>query len=91
MRICKTLGRGFVRLWERICEDLQDFGRGFLRIHDYLRGIGFRGFMRLWERIHEDLQDFGRGFVRIHETSQDFGRGFVKTWERICETLGEDL
>ena len=28
-----------MRLWERICEDLQDYGRGFVR---------------LWERIHED-------------------------------------
>ena len=27
-----------------IHEDLQDFGRGFVRI---------------WERIHKDLQDFG--------------------------------
>ena len=25
VRICETLGR-FVRLWERICEDLQGFG-----------------------------------------------------------------
>ena len=25
-------GRGFMRLWERICEDSQDFGRGFARI-----------------------------------------------------------
>ena len=30
MRIHETLGR-FVRLWERICEDLQGFGRGFMR------------------------------------------------------------
>ena len=34
-----------MRLWERIHEDLKDFGRGF---------------MRLWERIHKDSQDFGR-------------------------------
>ena len=46
-----------MRLWERICEDSQDFGRGFVRT------LGFRdfrrGFVRLWERICEDLQDFG--------------------------------
>ena len=26
-------GRGFMRLWEKICDDLQIFGRGFVRIH----------------------------------------------------------
>ena len=39
MRICKTLGgdlQGFARLWERIRKDLQDFGRGFARIHETL-------------------------------------------------------
>ena len=44
--------------------------------------------MRLWERIRKDLRYFGRGFVRIH---RDFGRGFARLWERIHETLGEDL
>ena len=42
----QDLGRGFVRLWERIHKDSQDFGRGFVRIH---------------ENLGEDLQDFGRG------------------------------
>ena len=53
-----------------IHEDLQDFGRGFVRIRKTL-GEDSCGFARLWERIRgdsEDLQDFGRGFVRIHET-----------------------
>ena len=79
MRIHETLGEdlwGFTRL---LREDLQDFGRGFVR---------------LWEKICEDSQDFGRGFMRlwekILEDSQDFGRGFVRLWERIRETLGED-
>ena len=36
----------------RICKDLQDFGRGFMRIH---------------QTLGEDLQDFGRGFVRLWE------------------------
>ena len=34
-RIRKTLGedsQGFVRLWERICYDSRDFGRGFARL-----------------------------------------------------------
>ena len=35
MRIRETLGR-FVRLWERIHEDLQGFGRGFMRICETL-------------------------------------------------------
>ena len=48
---------------ERIHEDLQDFGRGFVRICETLGR-----FVRLWERIHEDLQGFGRGFMRICET-----------------------
>ena len=63
--ICKTLGgfgRGFVRIWEKIHEDLQDFGRlgrRFTRIHENLGD---------WDRILEDWQDFGRygrGFMRI--------------------------
>ena len=53
-----------MRLWERIHEDLQDFGRGFARIHETL-GEDLQGFMRLWETLGEDLQDFGRGFARL--------------------------
>ena len=37
-----------------ILEDLQDFGRGFTRIHETL-GEDLLGFMRLWERICETL------------------------------------
>ena len=58
----------FTRLWERICKDLQDFGRGFARICETLGedlqefagfihgtlGENLLGFIRLWERIHED-------------------------------------
>ena len=38
-----------MRLWERICEDLQDFGRGFLKmiIHETLGEDSLR--------IHETL------------------------------------
>ena len=39
MRISETLGedsQGFVRLWERIHKDSQDFGRGFMRICETL-------------------------------------------------------
>ena len=36
MIIHETLGGFTVRLWERICEDLKDFGRGFVRIHETL-------------------------------------------------------
>ena len=35
-------------------------------------------------RIHETLGEYSQGFSRL-------GRGFVRLWERICETLGEDL
>ena len=42
MRICETLG-----------EDLQDYGRGFVRIWD-LQDIG-RGFTRICETLGEDL------------------------------------
>ena len=101
----KTLGeldlQGFARrLWERICKDSRDFGRGFTRICE------------IWERILKDLQglrDFGRGFARICKTLgehfgfarlwdlQDFGedlqtlgedlQGFVRLWERICKDV----
>ena len=57
MIIHETLGLdslGFMRLWERIHEDLKDFGRGFVRIHETL-GEDLQGFMKLWERIHKDL------------------------------------
>ena len=56
MRIRETLGedlQGFVRLWERICKDLRDFGRGFARICKTL-GEDLQGFARLWERICKD-------------------------------------
>ena len=66
MRIHETLGEdlwGFMRLWERIHGDLQDFGR----IHQDLQG-----FVRLWERIcevlGEDSRDFARGFGRTLAT-----------------------
>ena len=59
LRICKTLGEDF----QQIHKDLQDFGRGFVRIRETLGR-----FVRLWERICEDLQGFGRGFMRICET-----------------------
>ena len=61
MRIGKTLGedsQGFVRLWERICEDSQDFGRGLARLWERIGktlGEDSQGFARLWERIHKDL------------------------------------
>ena len=50
MIIHETLGLdslGFMRLWERICKDLQDFGRGFVGIHETL-GEDFQDL-----RIHE--------------------------------------
>ena len=53
-------------LWERICKDLRDFGRGFTRIRETL-GEDSQGFVRLWERIREDSRDFGRGFARLWE------------------------
>ena len=76
--------QGFARLWERFTR-IQDFGRGFARIHKTLGEDlqGFVRFVRLWERIRKDSQDFGIG----SEDSRDFGRGFA----RIHETLGEDL
>ena len=55
-----------MRLWERICQDSQDFGKGFMRICKTL-GEDLWGFVRLWERIHKDLQDFGRGLMGIHK------------------------
>ena len=64
--------QGFVKLWERILKDSQDFGRGFARIHETLEEDS-QGFVRLWERIYKDSRDFGRGFARL--------------WTRICETL----
>ena len=91
MRICKD-SQGFVRLWERICKDLhrlwdripedsQDFGRGSTKIHN------LHGFMRLWERICKDFED-SQDFGEIHKDSRDFGRGFariLRLWERIRE------
>ena len=53
-----------MRLWERICEDLQ-IGRGFMRlwericgftiIHETLGEDSEEDFTRLWQRIHETL------------------------------------
>ena len=43
-----------MRLWKRICKDPQDFGRGFMRIHETL-GEDLQGFVQLLESIHEDL------------------------------------
>ena len=43
-----------MRLWERICEDSQDFGRGFVVIRGNSQTLG------------EDswgFKDFGRGFA----------------------------
>ena len=51
-KICESLGQD-LRLWERICKDLQDFGRGFTRICETL-GEDLQVFMRLWESIHKD-------------------------------------
>ena len=53
LKICdysQDFGRGFMRLWERIHEDLQDFGRGSVMIHKDTQDF-WRGFVRLWERI----------------------------------------
>ena len=47
-------------------EDLQDFGRGFMRICGDLQDFG-RGFARIHETLGEDSQDFGRGFIGIHK------------------------
>ena len=66
MRIGETLAedlQGFVRLWERIHEDLQDFGRcerGFTRICETLEDFR-RGF------VGKDSQ----GFASVHETLGD--------------------
>ena len=73
MRIGRTLGdfgRGFVRIWEKIHEDLQDFGRRFARICKTL----------------EDLAEDSQGFVRILDTGIGFLRclwDFGRLWERI--------
>ena len=40
----------------RICETLEDFGRGFVRIHE-----AGRGFVKINETLGEDLP----GFMRI--------------------------
>ena len=74
MRIHKT--------WEILGEDLQDFGREFVRFWETL-GRGFT-------MICEDWQDFGifwRGFMRIWETLGEDFQGFMRIWK----TLGENL
>ena len=88
----KTLGedlQGFMRLWERICKDLGDFGRGFARICR-----GFKDLLDFGRGFHKDSSDFsgdfGRGFARIHETLGENLQGLGRLWERIRETLGED-
>ena len=55
-------------------ENLQDFGRGFVRIHETL-GEDSQGFMR----IHETLGEDSWGFVGICET----GRG-LHIAPKIC-------
>ena len=45
--------QGFVKLWERICKDSQDFGRGF----GETLGEDLQGFERLWGRICETLRE----------------------------------
>ena len=65
-----------MKLWVRICEDSQDFGRGFAP-----------GFVRLWGRICktlvEDLQEFMRLWERIRKTLGVDLQGFARLWERI--------
>ena len=75
-----------MRIWEKIHEDLQDFGRRFARICKTLEDLAedSQGFVRIWEtgigflRICGTLGDFGRGFVRICKALCGFGRGFVR-------------
>ena len=62
----------------RICGDLQDFGRGFMRICETL-GEDSQGCEDL-PRIH-----FGRGFVRIH------ARIHKTLGEDSFKTLGERI
>ena len=40
-----------MRIWEKIHEDLQDFGRGFARICKTLEDLAedSQGFVRIWE------------------------------------------
>ena len=76
MRICKTLGEdshGFIRLWERICKDSQDFGRIFTRICETLGedSQGFQDSGRVFTKIH-----IGKGFMRIC-------KDFLRLWESI--------
>ena len=75
-----------MKLQERICGNLQEFGRGFMRIHKTL----WR-FTRIHETLGEDLQGFTSLLERIHETlgehSGDFGTGFIRLWKRICGNL----
>ena len=57
MRIHETLG-GFMTLWERICEHLQGFARGFVSIHGNCMRIHAnfgRGFMGICKDLQEDL------------------------------------
>ena len=75
-----------------IHEDLQDFGRGFMRICETL-GEDLLGFVRI--HLGEDSQGFTRtlgedlwGFTRLLERICWDLQGFTRLWERICETLG---
>ena len=45
---------GFVRLWERNCKELLDFGRGFARICETLRE-DLQGLTRIHKSLEEDL------------------------------------
>ena len=63
-----------MRLWKRICRDLQGF-MGFARIHETL-GEDSCG---ICETLGEDLQGFTSLWERIW--------GFVRLWERICGDL----
>ena len=58
----------------------------------------FKRICEPFERICKDLQDFGGGLVRnceafamISGTLGEYLSGFARLWERICETLVEDL
>ena len=42
-----------MRLWERICKDLQDFGGGFVGIHEDSRDFE-RGFVGIHETLGEN-------------------------------------
>ena len=55
-----------MRLWKRICKDLQ----GFVGIHEDLQDFG-RGFLRIPESLGEDLQGFMRICMTLGEECGD--------------------